>query len=250
MLKKNDGKESARINEKGKSMKKKPTITIGIPAYNEEVSIGNLIKSLLAQKENSFELKKIIVSSDGSTDETAKIVREFKSNKILLLDNKKRRGQSYGQNQIIKLCDSDILILLNADIVLKDLLFLYKITYPIIKKNSDLVSCDLEPIEPITSIEKVLYISTKIKNSIYKSYKNSLNIYTCHGSARAFSKRLYSKLNFKNIVAEDAYSYLFCILNNFKYSYTTKTKVLFKLSHNLVDHEKQSVRFFKSKKSS
>ena len=51
-------------------MRKKLTVTIGIPAYNEEANVRNLLVSLLAQKETNFKLQEIIVVSDGSTDKT------------------------------------------------------------------------------------------------------------------------------------------------------------------------------------
>ena len=80
-------------------IKEKVSVTIGIPAYNEEANIGHLLKSLIKQKEEDFKIDKIIVSSDGSTDRTIEIVKSFKDSRIKLLDNKKRRGQASRQNQ-------------------------------------------------------------------------------------------------------------------------------------------------------
>ena len=57
---------------------KKLTVTIGIPAYNEEKNIGRLLRALLRQKTNGLSIKKIIVISDASTDKTSQIVRGFK----------------------------------------------------------------------------------------------------------------------------------------------------------------------------
>ena len=53
---------------------KKLTVTIGIPAYNEEKNIGRLLKSLSNQKGDDFTLNEIVVLSDGSTDMTNEIV--------------------------------------------------------------------------------------------------------------------------------------------------------------------------------
>ncbi len=59
-------------------MKKITTISIGIPAFNEAVTIKRLLRSVLAQKEKGFVLREIIVLCDGSTDGTP-----FKWNLIL-----------------------------------------------------------------------------------------------------------------------------------------------------------------------
>ena len=54
-------------------MKKKDNliISVGIPAYNEEQSINHLVKSLLTQIEDGFELKEIIILSDESPQSIA-----------------------------------------------------------------------------------------------------------------------------------------------------------------------------------
>jgi len=82
---------------------KKLTVTIGIPAFNEEANIGFLLKDVLMQKTNSFKLTNILVSSDGSTDKTKFIVEAFKDKRIKLLANIERKGQSYRQNQIMNI---------------------------------------------------------------------------------------------------------------------------------------------------
>ena len=49
-----------------------PDVSIIIPAYNAETTIGGLIDSLL--KENRVEMELIVVN-DGSTDATSNIVQ-------------------------------------------------------------------------------------------------------------------------------------------------------------------------------
>ena len=46
------------------------SITIGIPAYNEEANIKYLLKLLLNQKIKNAAIHEVIVVSDGSTDGT------------------------------------------------------------------------------------------------------------------------------------------------------------------------------------
>lgn len=64
----------------GKSIIKKPIVIVAISAYNEEKNILNFLKSVLAQEERGFRLKEIWVHSDGSTDNTVKLVKNLRSN--------------------------------------------------------------------------------------------------------------------------------------------------------------------------
>lgn len=225
----------------------KLTVTIGIPAYNEESNIGYLISELLKQKNLSYHLEKILVISDGSTDKTADIVREFKDNRITIIDNKIRQGLAQTQNEILQKSESDVLVLLNADIMILDEMFLRKIVKPIADNESDLVCIELRELEQYTITGDILNVSMKFKNSIFEKYKNGNNIYTCH-AIRAFSKKLYKEFMFKGSIGEDAYSYLYATFNNFKYEFIKDTKAYYRLPSNYKDHEKQSIRFIQSKK--
>src|ERR1035437_9926602 len=95
-------------------------LSVGIPAYNEEQNIGYLINSILKQTQNAYVLEKIIVISDGSTDSTDLTVHEIVNNdkRVLLVADKKRKGKAQRLNELFIMNKSDILIILDADIVL------------------------------------------------------------------------------------------------------------------------------------
>lgn len=225
------------------------TLTVGIPAYNEEANIHFLIKDLLSQNQTGFKLKNIIVNSDGSSDNTTKEVKRIKNKKIILLHNKKRAGRILRQNQIMKLSNADVLVLLDADTQVKDKDFLRKIVAPIIKGKADLTSARVEELEPENFMEKILETSMKLKKYIFENINKGDNLYTCHGRSRAFSKKLYKTIKFNDSVAEDAYSYLFCISRGMVYKFVGNTEIYYKLPSDFSDHKKQSIRFIKSQKS-
>jgi len=120
---------------------KQTAITIGIPALNEEFNIGALLDSLLKQKQEGFCIKKIIISSDGSTDNTVSIVNSYKDRRVKVIDNKVRKGVAVRQNQLIDHANTDILVLLDADITVADPKFLKKLIAPIKAGKADLCSC-------------------------------------------------------------------------------------------------------------
>lgn len=227
-------------------MSTKKTVTIGIPAYNEGNNIRYLIEDILSQISDQFQISKIIVSSDGSTDNTVSSIEALNLPIVTVFDNKDRQGQSARQNQIIKQCQSDILVLLNADILIKDKRFIEKLIAPIVSGDADLTSSSMLSVLPKTSFESIMNVAVKTKNMVYEGYNHGNNVYTCHGAARAFSKKLYSVFTFKNSIGEDAYSYFFAKTNGFKYAYAKDTCAYIRYADNLKDHTKQSLRFFDS----
>ncbi len=228
---------------------KKTTITIGIPAYNEEANIQSLVFSVLSQKNVTYDIDKLVVVADNCTDSTVRKVRAIKDKRIVLFENKKRRGKAYALNLIAKETTSDILVHLDADILIKDPMLLCKLIDPVLNKDADLTSARVKEYWAHSKLEQVLKISMNLKKEIFEDYKNGDNIYTCHGRARALTKRLYKKMKFdESIVAEDAFSYLFAIANGYTYRFARNANVYYRLPQTLQDHKKQSVRFFNSYK--
>lgn len=224
------------------------TITIGIPAYNEEANISYLLDSLISQREEGFVVEKILVVSDGSNDKTVEKVKRFKGGKISVIDNKERNGVAFGQNQIIQNCNSDILVLLNADIKIESSLFLNFLLSPIKKNGADLVSGNLSVLNSENFFGKILRASAFLKDYMFENHKLGRNIYTCYGPVRAFSRKLYKEMIFPGSIGEDAYSYLFCQFRGFTYAHAVAAVAFVKLPENFSDHLKQSIRFIQSKR--
>ncbi|MDO8658206.1 MAG: glycosyltransferase [Candidatus Levybacteria bacterium] len=232
-----------------KKQNKKLTVTIGIPAYNEEANIESLLQEVREQKFVTALLCEIIVYSDASTDCTLEILKRMKMKSLRVLSGKKRMGKSYAMNQIIKHTASDILVLLDGDILIRDKHMIEKLIEPIRVRHADLTSARVKEFWAKTKFEEILKISMLLKKDIFESYKKGNNIYTCHGRARALSKKLYTSIRFKNnIVAEDAYAYLYAVYNKFTYIFAKRADVHYRLPGNFKDHQKQSVRFIQSYK--
>ncbi|MCG0275030.1 MAG: glycosyltransferase family 2 protein [Thermosediminibacteraceae bacterium] len=81
-----------------------------IPAYNEEKTVGNILK-LLKSIES---IDEIILVSDGSTDNTANIGRSYGVKVIELPQN---RGKVGAVMCGVKSTDADVILLLDADLV-------------------------------------------------------------------------------------------------------------------------------------
>jgi cellulose synthase/poly-beta-1,6-N-acetylglucosamine synthase-like glycosyltransferase len=95
-----------------------PQVTIGIPSYNEEKNIANLLHALERQHLQG-QIRQVIISDDSS-DRTAELVERFASHSslpILLLHRDKRRGASAAWNEIFSRATGDTLVLYDADII-------------------------------------------------------------------------------------------------------------------------------------
>lgn len=224
-----------------------PTVTVGIPAYNEEANIAHLLEDLLCQQEDGFRLEKILVVSDGSSDRTVELVNAIGDKRIEVRDDGLRKGVAERQNEILKSNTSDALVLLNADLSLPSRRFLTEMVSPIFSETADLVAAKIDAYSPKTMTERALHASLRLKRTLFESWKNGRNIYTCAGAARAFSRRFANVLRFTDGVGEDAYSYLYCRAKGFRYAYARNAEVFIKLPDNFEDHAKQSIRFRQSK---
>src|SRR3989338_6411400 len=123
------------------SENKKYSVTVWIPAYNEETNIGHLISSILNQKGDNFVLSEIIVISDASKDRTAEIVKSIPDNRIVFSENKERIGQALNQNKILERFTGDILVILNADVLPGNEYYIQKMVAPFyLSKNLGIVS--------------------------------------------------------------------------------------------------------------
>lgn len=224
------------------------TVTIGIPAHNEASNISILLEQLQRQKQIGLKIEQIIIASDGSSDNTVSVVAKKKDPRIRVIDGEKSLGKAMRLNQIISQTNSDILVLLDADIAIMDKLFIKKLINPIVKLSMGLVSTRVEPIEEQGLLPRVLAASMFWKQALFERINHGLNIYTCHGRARALSRKFYQSLKFKYNASEDAYSYLVAKNKGFGYDYVANTQVFFKLPHVFTDHFKQSNRFFSTRK--
>jgi len=86
------------------------TVSIVIPAFNEEKSIGHVLETVM--KVNS--ITQIIVVDDGSTDNTSNIVSKFAN--VTLLKHEKNKGKGSAMKTGLKKVTNDIVLFLDADL--------------------------------------------------------------------------------------------------------------------------------------
>ena len=92
-----------------------PFVSIIVPAYNEELVIGNTIVSLLASEYSRYE---IIVVDDGSQDDTSKVVVErFGGDERVKLITISNSGKASALNTGLRYARGEVIVALDADTV-------------------------------------------------------------------------------------------------------------------------------------
>lgn len=90
-----------------------PRVTVLITAYNEEKDIREKLENTL-KIDYPQEKLDILVASDGSTDKTDEIVREFEPRGVRLFRQEGRKGKTYTQNKAVEQSKGDIILFSDA----------------------------------------------------------------------------------------------------------------------------------------
>lgn len=228
-----------------KKQNKKLTVTIGISAYNEEKNIGNLLNSLLIQKEKSISIKKIIVISDGSTDNTVNVVREYKNKKIHLISGHVRLGKPSRLNQMFSFNTSAVFFVVDADTFFKDLFAIEKLARKFtVSKNVGLVTGNVQPLKAQTLIAAGVNNYFYARNTIEKEFNIGKTGYSVHGYL-AYSKKFLEDFRIpSDILNDDAYSYFKCISSfKWRHIYAKNSIVYNRSAGTITDYVKQLSRY-------
>ena len=96
-----------------------PTVSIVIPAHNEAAVIGRKLENTLSL-DYSGEIE-VIVVSDGSTDDTASVVRSFAHDtRLIFIDLPERKGKAKALNSALEYAAGEIIVFSDASIILEN----------------------------------------------------------------------------------------------------------------------------------
>lgn len=88
-------------------------VSVIIPAFNEEKTIGETLESLVKQKyKGKFE---VVVIDNNSTDNTVKVIKEFSKKLPLRIVNEKKQGRGAAKARGAKEARGNVLAYLDAD---------------------------------------------------------------------------------------------------------------------------------------
>jgi glycosyltransferase involved in cell wall biosynthesis len=176
-----------------------PRVTVGIPAYNEERNIVNLLRSLEEQP-----LISQVIVSDDSSDRTPALVRDFAEKSpldITIIHHETRRGAAAAWNEIFHNATGDIFVLYDADII------------PHPSCTEQLVSCIFEKTamcasnsQPVQAAGLAGRATVFISNWLRSVRQAELSQYTVMGRALAIDAEIGKKIQIPaDTIAIDLY---------------------------------------------
>lgn len=230
----------------------KPTLAIGIPAHNEGGNIINLINSIISQRQNTYVLKEIIVNSDSSTDNTIPLIKALaiEDKRIRLIENDLRKGKPYRLNELYLAHDSDFILTLDADVLLKDNNVIEEMLNIFIKDNQAVaVAGHLTPTKPKSFIGKIMYTNNILWNLIRTNINNGDHIANLYGGTTMLKNDFSKSFSYPtNISCDEEFLYVKAKEKN-GFRYAKNAVVLFRPPENIKEVVLQGRRALKERDS-
>ncbi len=215
------------------------TVSIFVPAYNEEKNIKKLLEQILNQKQKNYMLEKILVVSDASTDKTDQMVLSLHSPLIELVSNTERKGKWFGFTIAQKKLTSDYIISLDADITILCPTFFSEMVKTL--ESKDITSPKIIPYPPKTLLQKIFATGWNIATQIYKNNLPYTELMLCHGRCIGTTNILFTKIIWQPTFGTDAFMYLWAKKNNYAFQ-QTPSLIQFYLPISIKDFSLQTQR--------
>lgn len=221
----------------------KLTVSIGIPAYNEEQNIRNLLLSVCNQNGNNMEIKEIIILSDGSKDKTVQLAKSVNDRRIKVIEYTKRKGKPTVLNRLFKIFKGDVLVIIDADLILNDELTIEKLTSIFHNdKTVGIVTGGTKPLPAKKFLEGAINNYISARNALFDKYSIQDSAYAARGFIAYSRKFLNNFVLPEEILNDDAYSWFYCSRSNYKVHHEREATIWYRSAQSVEDHINQSTR--------
>jgi biofilm PGA synthesis N-glycosyltransferase PgaC len=224
----------------------KPTVTIAIPAFNEENNIAHLLRAIFVQHAENYLLREIIVMDDGSTDRTASTVNDLAGNypKLRLVSDQRRLGKIGRLNSLYRMVSTDILITVDADLDCGSSDMIDNLVDAFRDPAVGIASGALSPHPGRAFVQKSLYRSDIIWSEVVRNYRGGDNIHNSSGGLVALRHEFFETLFIPQDALSDAkFLYLKSKQLGFSFKFVPDSVVHFREPANLHDFISQATRF-------
>ena len=224
---------------------KKPTVTIAVCAYNESRNILPFLSSVLSQTAEGFTITKILVISDGSTDDTEAQVNSLHQKKIIVKAHKARKGKSLRLNEIYQHLDTDFLIQSDADVVFSHRQVVRDLVLVLVSQpHVGMCGGNPLPMPAQTFVETAVNSTVAAYVQLRSKVRSGNNPFSADGRLLAFRKEFVSKIRIPHdMIANDRFCYYACKQNGWEYRFVKTAVVSFRSPQTFRDQLRQNTRF-------
>ncbi|MEM2759780.1 MAG: glycosyltransferase family 2 protein [Nitrososphaerales archaeon] len=215
-------------------------VTIGIPSYNEEGSIRNLLEALeLQTMDNVHKIGEVIISDD-STDATPDVVNDFTKKSrlsITLIHHNMRKGAASAWNEIFSNARGDAVVLYDADVIPdKDTTLLLSSGL-----KADVALCASNPV-PLEQNSIAARASSFTASWLRRIRKLGLSQYTVMGRGLSIRADIARMIKIPDLIAIDLYLQCKVLEQGYKVGYCDDAIVWFKPAGTMLDFASQVSR--------
>ena len=147
------------------------TVSVIVPAYNEEKTIETSLMRLLEQ----LNFKQILVVNDGSTDSTLQIVSRLSKvdSRIIIINNPINKGKGYALSLTKAYINSDFVVIHDADLEYNPIDL--KAAFELLEKGKMILGSRFIGKKKRSNLYKRTILANKIMSKFF-SFVNSINI--------------------------------------------------------------------------
>jgi glycosyltransferase involved in cell wall biosynthesis len=215
-------------------------VTIGIPTFNEEQNILNLLRALETDIPKDYFISEIIISDDSSDDTPEKVYGYLTSSSlnIKFIHHNSRRGAAAAWNEIFERSMGDIIVLYDADIIVGQ-----RCTERLVSSIWGKIGLCASNPKPIQVKGIAARASIFISDWLRSVRNNRLSQYTVMGRAMSIRSDIAKKISIPNdIIAIDLYVQCKVLEYGFDVVYNDNAVVYFYPPTKISDFVSQVVR--------
>ncbi len=230
------------------SLQTEMMIDIVIPVFNEGDCIESLLCDVITAKQHEwFQIQRIYVISDASTDRTDDIVRRVatRDHRIELITKQERKGKQDSINLALSVTSADVVVFIDADIRIADEYTLGKLLGHFRDHETVLVQGGLVRVRPGFTLHPAklgAYFDWIVVDKIRR--RKAISWWSIDGRVMALSRDFYRHLTLPCSLADDQFIFYSCIRQGRKFVFADDATFYYGLPESLADFSHQWSRYF------
>jgi glycosyltransferase involved in cell wall biosynthesis len=196
------------------------------------------LESIIRQKGKSYIIEKIYVISDGSTDNTLSLVKEFskKFPNVHIIGSNSRIGKMKRLMELYKLNTSSYVLTFDADVVLETDNVIESLICSFNHPDVAIASGNRRVSKKLNFFQKIIKAQFETWTESIINFKDGNNPWNSHGSILCLTKEFSKHIIYPNgLLTESQFLYFTAIKENKKFKFVKQATIIYNLSNNIGD---------------